>query len=102
MANILDGEFQLKSSSIFRIALTVACAAPIISVTGCSRVPTFDILGSFFPAWILCGVAGVLLTVGMRVLFVRMKFEEELSPLALIYPCLAAFFTFSVWLLFFS
>jgi len=33
---------------------------------------------------------------------VRTKFEQELSPLILIYPCLAAFFTFSIWLLFFS
>jgi YtcA family len=69
---------------------------------GCSRAPSFNILGSFFPAWILCGVIGILLTVFARVLLVRQKFEEELSPLILVYPCLAAFFTFTVWLLFFS
>ena len=70
--------------------------------TGCSRAPSFNILGSFFPAWILCGVIGIVLTVGVRILFVRANFERELSPLILIYPCLAAFFTFSIWLLFFS
>jgi len=78
------------------------CIAAMLSATGCSRAPSFNILGSFFPAWILCGVLGILLAVGMRVLFVRLKFEQELSPLILIYPCLAAFFTFSIWLLFFS
>jgi len=61
-----------------------------------------NVLGSFFPAWILCGVVGIALTILVRLLFVRANFEKELSPLALIYPSLAAFFTFSIWLLFFS
>ncbi len=70
--------------------------------TGCSRAPTFNILGSFFPAWILCGVLGILLAVVVRIVFVRLDFEKELSPLILVYPCLALFFTFTIWLLFYS
>lgn len=85
-----------------RIAVLGACAATMLAATGCSRAPSFNILGSFFPAWILCAVIGILLTVGVRILFVRAKFEQELSPLILVYPCLAAFFTFSIWLVFFS
>jgi len=77
-------------------------AAPVLLATGCSRAPSFNILGSFFPAWILCSLLGILLTVALRVLFVRVNFEQELSPLILIYPCLAALFTFLIWLLFFS
>ena len=92
----------LPPSGGWRIVTTTVCASVILLATGCSRAPTFNILGSFFPAWILCGVIGIFLTVGVRVLFVRADFEKELSPLILIYPCLAAFFTFSVWLLFFS
>jgi hypothetical protein len=84
-----------------RAAITV-CTTGILSATGCSRAPTFNILGSFFPAWILCGVVGILLTVVVRILFVRADFEKELSPLILVYPCLAAFFTFLIWLVFFS
>ncbi len=86
----------------FRVASVAACVAVMGLATGCSRAPTFNILGSFFPAWILCGVIGILLTVGVRMLFVRWNFEQELSPLILVYPCLAAFFTFTIWLLFFS
>ena len=85
-----------------RIAAIALCAPSFLLATGCSRAPTFNILGSFFPAWILCGVLGILLTVAVRVLFVRVDFEKELSPLILIYPCLAVFFTFSIWLVFFS
>ena len=78
------------------------CVATALLATGCSRAPSFNILGSFFPAWILCGVIGVLLAAAVRVLFVRLNFERELSPLIVVYPCLAALFTFSIWLLFFS
>ena len=67
-----------------------------------SFAPSLNILGSFFPAWILCGVVGILLAVAVRVLFVRLDFERQLSPLFVVYPCLAAVFTFSMWLLFFS
>jgi hypothetical protein len=85
-----------------RLSVIVAGSAAMFSATGCSRAPSLNILGSFFPAWILCGVLGILLTAVVRVLFVRADFEKELSPLILVYPCLAAFFTFSIWLLFFS
>ena len=73
-----------------------------LSLSGCSRAPTFNILGSFFPSWILCGVLGLLLTVAVRLVFVKIKFEQEIAPLILVYPCLAAFFTFTIWLVFFS
>ncbi len=90
------------NSRRLRTGLISACIGVMLSTAGCSRAPSFNVLGSFFPAWILCGVIGILLTVGVRIVFVRTKFEPELSPLILIYPCLAAFFTFSIWLLFFS
>lgn len=86
----------------FRIAPTVSCMATVVFETGCSRAPSFNVLGSFFPSWMLCGVVGILLAIGARMLFVRANFEKELSPLILVYPSLAAFFTFATWLLFFS
>jgi len=78
------------------------CMPFVMMSTGCSRAPTFNLLGSFFPAWILCGILGILLAVMVRIVFVRLDFEKELAPLILVYPCLAAFFTFSIWLVFFS
>ena len=84
------------------IGVAVTFPAAVLMFAGCSRAPTFNILGSFFPAWILCGVIGILLAVAVRLFFVRIKLEEQLQPLILVYPCLAAFFTFTLWLLFFS
>ena len=80
----------------------MASTAAILTAAGCSRAPTINVLGSFFPAWILCGVIGIALAVIVRLLFIRWNFEKEISPLLVVYPCLAAFFTFTIWLLFFS
>src|SRR5262245_42259473 len=89
-------------SGRFRIAPIASCIAAIVFETGCTRAPSFNILGSFFPSWILCGVIGILLAFGARTLFVRANFEKELSPLILVYPSLAALFAFATWLLFFG
>jgi YtcA family len=88
------GRFRgYKSAVVFTSALLLE---------GCSRAPTFNILGSFFPSWLLCGVLGIVLAALARVWFVRTKFEEHLSPHIVVYPCLAALFTFTLWLVFFS
>jgi hypothetical protein len=87
---------------LIRLAAILPSSAMILVITGCSRAPTFNILGSFFPSWILCGIIGILLAVVVRLFFVRIKLEQQLSPLILVYPCLALFFTFTLWLLFFN
>ena len=100
----LTGRSRLPlDSAIHRAAVATASSAPALLAAGCSRAPSFNILGSFFPAWILCGVIGILLAVVVRLFFVRIKLEDQLlAPLILVYPCLTAFFTFTLWLVFFS
>jgi uncharacterized membrane protein len=81
--------------------VVVSASAASLLIAGCSRAPTFNLLGSFFPAWIVCGVIGILLTLATRLFFVRIKLEQQLKPLVVVYLCLAALFTFILWLLFF-
>jgi hypothetical protein len=72
-----------------------------ISLTGCERAPSIDVLGSFFPAWLLCLVLGILLTAGTRFLLLKINLEGALSPPVAMYASLTALFTFGLWLLFF-
>jgi hypothetical protein len=67
--------------------------------TGCSRAPSFDILGSFFPAWLLCLAASVLVTLAVRWLLLRLHIEIAYPVLT--YPSLTALATFALWLTFF-
>ncbi len=68
---------------------------------GCGRAPAFSILGSFFPAWIVCIAIGIVLTLLVRWFLRRRDLERELTPRTLVYPAMAAFFTCVLWLLFF-
>jgi hypothetical protein len=71
-------------------------------LTGCKRSPTFNILGSFFPAWLICMFAGVILAVAANRLLVRFRLDKELAWAIVIYPCLALLFACVLWLTFFS
>ena len=71
--------------------------APLI--VGCSRAPSVDILGSFFPAWLICLVVAIALTTFVWLALLRL--ERKIVRPILVYPCLAAFFTFALWLIFF-
>jgi hypothetical protein len=70
-----------------------------LPIAGCSRAPSVDVLGSFFPAWLVCFTLAVLLTAVARLVLLR--FHMNLNFAVLAYPSLAALFTFALWLIFF-
>lgn len=70
-------------------------------MAGCARAPSIDILGSFFPAWMICLTAGVILAFVVRSLLLRFRMETEVGPLALFYPCVVILFASLLWLIFF-
>ncbi len=80
----------------FRRFSKLGLSLAVLLSTSCSRAPSFDILGSFFPAWLLCLAAGLLLTVAARWLLIRARFV--LAVPILTYPSLTALFTFALWL----
>ena len=65
-------------------------------VAGCD--PLLDIDVSFFPAWMLCLIVGVTLTVIARQLLARAGLEPHLGPLIVIYPSLGLLVTLVTWL----
>ena len=60
--------------------------------------PSVDILGSFFPIWIFCLVAGLLLTLVVRLLLVRTRLDAEIGPRVIVYPSMVALFACTFWL----
>ena len=78
----------------YRILRRSAGLAPLL-LTGCGRAPAFDVLGSFFPAWLVCFAVAVLLAVLCRSL---LQPRVEITFPVLVYPSLTAIFTFALWL----
>jgi len=84
-----------------RKSLRCVAVLCLLVLAGCQRAPAFSILGSYFPAWLFCLLVGVLLTAAARLLLRRKDLGQVLDPPLLMYPCLTAFFTFALWLIFF-
>ena len=82
--------------------LTLTIALLSTTLAGCRRSPTFNILGSFFPAWLICLFAGIVLAAVSNRIFVRFSLDKEILWPVLIYPCIALFFACALWLIFFS
>jgi hypothetical protein len=82
--------------------LTLPTALLATALTGCGRAPTFNILGSFFPSWLICLVAGILLAAITNRIFARFVLDKEILWPVVVYPCLALFFACALWLILFS
>jgi hypothetical protein len=85
-----------------RQCLILAAAALATALAGCGRAPTFNILGSFFPSWLVCLFAGIILAAVTQRVFVRFALDKEILWPVVVYPCLALFFACALWLMFFS
>jgi len=87
----------LLRDSRFARLLPLLLVAPLLS--GCSRAPSVEVLGSFFPAWLVCFIVAIVLTALVRLALLRLRVKAALP--ILVYPSLAALFTFLLWLIFF-
>jgi hypothetical protein len=88
-------------TGIFTIA---ACFALLLIAFFSVRVlsyhsPTVDLLGSYFPAWMICILSGLALTFVAHWIVQVGKLELYLRPAPLIYSCLMIIFTFATWIL---
>jgi len=74
----------------------------ILILGGCGHSPSVDVLGSYFPAWMACIVIGLVGTLIVRLLLIGFGIYTYLRLKSLVLPCMATFFTLSVWLVFFK
>jgi hypothetical protein len=81
-----------------RPILLATCA---LFLTGCDHAPNIDIIGSFFPVWMLCLAIAIPLTFAAHFALARFQLANDVGPPALFYPCLVLLFTSLLWLIFF-
>jgi YtcA family len=59
--------------------------------------PQINVVGSFFPSWMLCAAIGIGVAVIARLLFLRLGVDPYVGPRALVYPSLALLVTLVLW-----
>jgi len=88
--------------NLFRPASSLALWLPLLSVAGCSRNPNVEIVGSYFPGWMLSLAASIALTLASHTLLRRQGLDRTVGPPAVIYPGMVVLFTCLLWLCFFA
>ncbi len=73
-----------------------------LSTCGCNRNPNVEIVGSYFPGWMISLGIGVTLTVVAHTFLRKKGMERAIGHPALIYPGMVVLFTSVLWLLCFA
>ena len=71
------------------------------AITAFSAAPMQNIMGSFFPSWMLCAVAGIIGMVAVRQVLMLLHVHENLPVPLLTYLAVALIIACAVWLVFF-
>lgn len=68
-------------------------------LSGCSSAPSHPILGSYFPSWMFCALAGLGVAALLRQLFAALGIDRALPAPLLVYLALAVAAAFATWLI---
>jgi hypothetical protein len=90
------------SPKTHRVRVVLTMSPLLLAGSGCSGAPTFNVLGSYFPSWLVCVGVSIVLTLLAHVLITRRNLADQLWPLPVVYPSLLCFFSCTLWLLFFE
>jgi hypothetical protein len=93
------GRIVLKFAAL-GIAVGVLCLVAVRVSSHHSL--TVDILGSYFPAWMVCMLSGLALTFIAHWIVQVWDLKPYVGPAPLIYSCLMIIFTFATWILFYQ
>ncbi len=77
-------------------------AAVLGGSTGCAGAPAHDILGSYFPSWMICALLGLIFAIAVRRILVATNVDEFVPAPVLVYLVMAVAFAFALWLLWLS
>jgi hypothetical protein len=97
--SISDMTIRSRSSQAKALLLPVSAA-----LNGCSPVgaPSFELFGAFFPAWMFCGLFGIVCALSARMAFVGSGLSNYLPHQLLVCTATGVIAATSAWLLWFG
>jgi YtcA family len=73
-------------------------ASAVGSLAGCNGAPSRNILGSYFPSWMVCALVGLGVALLARMLFRLTGLLDELPIPFVVMLSIACATTFALWL----
>jgi len=87
----------------FAPAARLWCAALLPCLLGgCDGAPSRNILGSYFPSWMVCALAGLALALAAHAIFKALGMLEELPVPLVVMLAIGCAGTFALWLIWLS
>src|SRR5215467_10666994 len=93
------GTAGIETESGALLSLYALIGSSILFLTGCSSAPSRNILGSYFPSWMICALIGLVLTVVVRAVFAKIGIDAVLPMPIVVYLAFATAFSLAIWLL---
>ena len=90
---------QIVKSRIVTQLKKISWLAPAAFLTGCSLSPAIPVIGAYYPSWLFCIIAGVILTLITRRAILR--HYPALAYPGIVYTALFALYAMLFWLIFF-
>jgi hypothetical protein len=100
----MNSNYRSFESSNLRHRLGTCFGASwfLLASAGCSGRPAFNILGSYFPSWLVCVAIAIGFTFLAHLFVTTKKLADQLWPLPVVYLSLVCFFSCTLWLIFFE
>jgi hypothetical protein len=92
-----------RGGAFYSPPVRLLCAVPILGLfAGCDGAPSHNILGSYFPSWMVCALVGIALALIVRAIFKASGLLEEIPVPFVVMLAIACASTFAMWLIWLS
>jgi len=81
---------------VYLRAVLTSCSA--MAMSACSASPSRNILGSYFPTWMVCALLGIVFVVVVRGVLVKTGVDAALPLPVIVYLCMWTAATLAIWL----
>ncbi len=88
----IKGQIDLIERRVIVVAVSLLLMA-------CGTAPSRNILGSYFPSWMICVLIGIGLSIVARWILVKVGMEKELPVPIAVHLAFTIAFSFAAWLL---
>ena len=80
----------------------MASCCSTLTLAGCTGAPSIDVVGSYFPSWMLCGLVGITGAICLRQVIVILGLENDLVLPFITHISVALAATLGIWLIWFG
>jgi hypothetical protein len=69
-----------------------------MTMTACSASPSRNILGSYFPTWMVCALLAIVIVIVIRIALVKTGVDAVMPAPVVVYLCMWTAATLAIWL----